>query len=80
MKEKEAVLDHYSTLLDAEVLNSFKEKIEEMTKDELDKELAYSLVQSKPTLFSNEQEESGYTPKDDHAPEGIEGILSRYKK
>lgn len=80
LKEKEAVLDHYSTLLDAEVLNSFKEKIEEMTKDELDKELAYSLVQSKPTLFSNEQEESGYTPKDDHAPEGIEGILSRYKK
>ena len=80
LKEKEAVLDHYSTLLDAEVLNSFKEKIEEMTKDELDKELAYSLVRSKPTLFSNEQEESGYTPKDDHAPEGIEGILSRYKK
>ena len=51
-----------------------------MTKDELDKELAYSLVRSKPTLFSNEQEESGYTPKDDHAREGIEGILSRYQK
>ena len=80
LKEKEAVIDHYSSLLDAEVLNSFKEKIEDMTKDELDKELAYSLVQSKPTLFSNQEEEQGYTPKDDQNQGGIEGILSRYKK
>ena len=51
-----------------------------MTKDELDKELAYSLVQSKPTLFSNQENESGYTPKDESNLQGIEGILSRYKK
>jgi hypothetical protein len=80
LKEKEAVIDHYSSLLDAEVLNSFKEKIEDMTKDELDKELAYSLVRSKPTLFSNQENESGYTPKDESNLQGIEGILSRYKK
>ena len=80
LKEKEAVIDHYSSLLDAEVLNSFKEKIGDMTKDELDKELAYSLVQSKPTLFSNQENESGYTPKDESNLQGIEGILSRYKK
>lgn len=80
LKEKEAVIDHYSSLLDAEVLNSFKEKIEDMTKDELDKELAYSLVQSKPTLFSNQEEEQGYTPKDGQNQGGIEEILSRYKK
>lgn len=80
LKEKEAVIDHYSSLLDAEVLNSFKEKIGDMTKDELDKELAYSLVRSKPTLFSNQENESGYTPKDESNLQGIEGILSRYKK
>ena len=80
LKEKEAVIDHYSSLLDAEVLNSFKEKIGDMTKDELDKELAYSLVQSKPTLFSNQENESGYTPKDESNLQGIEVILSRYKK
>lgn len=80
LKEKEAVIEHYSTLLDVEVLDSFKEKINDMTKDELDKELAYTLVQSKPTLFSNQEENPGYTPKDDQVPEGIEGILSRYKK
>ena len=80
LNEKEAVIDHYSSLLDAEVLNSFKEKIGDMTKDELDKELAYSLVRSKPTLFSNQENESGYTPKDESNLQGIEGILSRYKK
>ena len=80
LKEKEAVIDHYSSLLDAEVLNSFKEKIGDMTKDELDRELAYSLVRSKPTLFSNQENESGYTPKDESNLQGIEGILSRYKK
>ncbi len=52
---------------------------DEMTKDELDKELAYTLVQNKPTLFTNNEDPS-YVPKDDHTPSGIEGILSRYKK
>ena len=50
-----------------------------MTKDELDKELAYTLVQNKPALFTN-NEDPAYVPKDDHTPSGIEGILSRYKK
>ena len=79
LQEKEAVIDHYASLLDAEVLDSFKEKINDMTKDELDKELAYSLVQSNPTIFSNQENEPGYTPKDE-APQGIEGILNKYKK
>ena len=51
-----------------------------MTKDELDKELAYTLVQNKPTLFTNNNDEPAYIPKDPVAPTGIEEILSRYKK
>ena len=78
-KEKEAVLEHYAQLLDSEDIDSFREKIDEMTRDELDKELAYTLVQNKPTLFTNE-ENPGYVPKDDAEPTGIEGILSKYKK
>lgn len=78
LKEKESVIDHYSALLNDEVIDSFKEKINDMTRDELDKELAYTLVQSNPTLFSS-NEEPTYTPKDE-TPQGIEGILSRYKK
>jgi hypothetical protein len=78
-KEKEAVLEHYAQLLDSEEINSFREKIDEMTKDELDKELAYTLVQNKPTLFTNNNEPA-YIPKDPIVPTGIEEILSRYKK
>ena len=78
-KEKEAVIEHYAQLLDSEDIDAFRAKIDEMTKDELDKELAYTLVQNKPTLFTN-NEDPAYVPKDDHTPSGIEGILSRYKK
>ena len=78
-KEKEAVIEHYAQLLDSEDIEAFKAKIDDMTKDELDKELAYTLVQNKPALFTN-NEDPAYVPKDDHTPSGIEGILSRYKK
>ena len=80
MKEKEAVIEHYSTLLDADAIAPFKEKIDEMTKEELDKELAYVLVQSQPTLFTHTQNDPGYVPKDETPAGGIEGILARYKK
>lgn len=79
-KEKEAVLEHYAQLLDSEEINSFREKIDDMTRDELDKELAYTLVQNKPTLFTNNNDEPAYVPKDDAQLSGIEEILSRYKK
>ena len=79
LKEKEAVIDHYESLLDVDVIASFKEKIEEMTKEELDKELAYALVQSQPTLFTNDKNDPGRVPKDEQPLTGIEGILSRYK-
>ena len=79
-KEKEAVLEHYAQLLDSEDIDSFREKIDEMTKEELSKELAYTLVQNKPTLFTNNDENPGYVPNDNTEPAGIEGILSRYKK
>ena len=43
--------------------------------------LAYALVQSQPTLFTNNNDNnSGYVPKDDVEPTGIDGIISRYKK
>lgn len=80
MKEKEAIIEQYVNVLDAEVINSFKEKMNDLTKEELDKELAYSLVHSQPELFTKKKEDTGYVPKDDPAPSGIEGILSRYKK
>lgn len=76
--EKEAVINRYSEQLNSEELEPFRNDIDKYTKEELDKELAFILVQSRPTLFTN-QGEPGYVPKDVE-PTGIEGILSRYKK
>lgn len=77
LKEKEAVIDKYMSLLDEEQLNGFKEKIDEFTKEELDKELAFVLVQSKSTIFTNDN--SGFVPKDEPTLTGIEAILERQK-
>ena len=77
LKEKEAVIDKYVTLLDEEQLESFKEKIDEFTKEDLDKELAFVLVQSKSTIFTNDN--SGFVPKDEEKLTGIEAILERQK-
>ena len=77
LKEKEAVIEKYTTLLDEEVVNNFKEKIEEFTKEDLDKELAFALVQSKSTIFTND--ESNFVPKEEPTLTGIEAILERQK-
>lgn len=77
LKEKEAVIEKYTTLLEEEQVNNFREKIDEFTKEELDKELAFVLVQSKSTIFTND--ESGFIPKDEHELTGIEAVLERQK-
>lgn len=77
LKEKESVLEKYTVLLEEEEINKFKEQINEFTKEELDKELAYALVQSKSTIFTNE--DSTFVPKDEPTLTGIEAILERQK-
>ena len=66
-----------NSLLDTEEIDSFREKIDEYTKDELDKELAYVLVQSKSTIFTTE--DSDFVPKAEPTLTGIEAILERQK-
>lgn len=80
LKEKESVIDKYSTQLDADVLEAFREKIGEYTKEDLDKELAFVLVQTKPTIFTNNEDKNNFIPKDEAPLTGIEAILTRYKK
>ena len=77
LKEKEAVIDKYVTLIDEEQINSFKERIDEFTKEELDKELAFVLVQTKSTIFTND--ESGFVPKEEPPLTGINAILEKQK-
>lgn len=77
LQDKEAVIAKYSTLLDEEDLNGFKERVDEFTKEELDKELAFALVQSKSTIFTND--DNGFIPKPEEHLTGIEAILTRQK-
>ena len=77
LKEKEAVINKYTVLLDEEVINDFRARVDEFTKEELDKELAFILVQSKSTIFTNE--DSDFVPKDEPTLTGIEAILERQK-
>jgi len=78
MAEKEKVIESYANLLSEDILNSFKEKIDEYTVLELDKELAYSLKQHNFSAFQKD-EFNGFIPKDTPLT-GIEAILSKYKK
>ena len=64
-------------LLDEDDLKDFKEKIDEYTREELDKELAFVLVQTKSTIFTHD--ESGFVPKDEPQLSGVEAILERQK-
>ena len=77
LKEKEAVVDKYVALLDEEQINNFRERIDEFTKEELDKELAFVLVQSKSTIFTHD--DSGFIPKDEPTLTGINAILEKQK-
>ena len=76
-QEKEQVIASYSELLNNEILDSYKSKISEYNSaKDLDKELAYELKQSNPTVFTKTPQ---YIPKD-HSTSGIEAILAKYKK
>ena len=77
LQEKEAVIEKYALLLDDEDIQNFTAKIDEYTKEELDKELAFVLVQTKSTIFTNN--EDGFVPKDEPQLTGLEATLERYK-
>ena len=77
LKEKEAVIDKYVALIDEEQINIFKEKIDEFTKEELDKELAFVLVQTKSTIFTND--DNSFVPKEEPTLTGINAILEKQK-
>lgn len=75
-QEKEAVVARYEELLDEEVIGTYTTKLAEMTVESLEKELAFELVKSNPTVFTkNPQMVPKNQPKG-----GIEGILDKYKK
>ena len=79
-QQKQAVISKYTDLLDEETLESYSAKIDEYTAKELDKELAYELVSTNQSVFTNGNQNTGYIPKDEPAVGGLDEILSKYQK
>ena len=78
-QEKLNVIEKYSDQFDSEFLSKYVEKVDEYTIEDLEKELAYELVLSKPSIFSIDPA-PGILKDDCVQKDGIEEILSKYKK
>ena len=79
LKEKEAVIEKYVTLLEPATIEDFTNKIADFTKEELDKELAFVLVQTKANIFTKNDDGAGFIPKDEETLTGVEATLAKFK-
>ena len=78
-REKEQVLSKYEDLLDSDVVNSFSERLDEFTAQDLDKELAYALVSSNTSVFTKGAN-TGLIPKTEEPASGLSALLDKYKR
>lgn len=78
---KEAVIEKYAIRMDEEILAPYREKIADYTVETLDRELAFELVNSTPSIFELEQSREGdLIPKNTNAEKSsLELILDGYK-
>ena len=74
-QQKEAIIAEYAEQLSEEVLSAFSEKLDDYSVLELDKELAYTLRKTNPTVYTKTPQ---YFPNDE-PKSGIEEILDRFK-
>lgn len=77
-QQKLAVIDEYNGKISEDILDSFKEKIQDYTVLDLDMQLAYELKKSNPSVFSKSSNPD-YVPKQKQLT-GVEAILSHYEK
>lgn len=77
-QQKNSVIEEYAEHLADEILDAYREKIDDYTVENLDKELAYELKKNSSSFFAKDGND-GYVPKDVPLT-GIDAILSKYKK
>lgn len=75
-KNKMQIIEKYSDKLSESITAKYKENLDNYEIVDLEKELAFQLVESNPSIFQKNQE--GYYPKDDN-PDDIGTLLSKYK-
>ena len=77
-QQKNDIINEYAEHLSEEILDNYRNKIEEYTAEELDMHLAYELKKNNSAIFSKTTE-GGFVPKDTPV-DGLSAILSKYKK
>ena len=78
-EKKESVLSEYENQLSDEILNSYKEKINEYSVIDLDKELAYELKKANISAFTKQPEQK-VVQKNGVVKTGLDEILNKYVK
>lgn len=80
--EKKAVINGYADQLDAEIIASYTERMDNYTAEQLDMELTYKVKVTRPDLFAKVPvSTTAYIPKDT-TPQvsGLEALLSKYER
>ena len=77
-QQKESVIERYSELLTEEVVAKYAENLDNYSVTDLDKELAYELVSTNRSVFT-QNPAAGLIPKEEPAS-GLEELLTKYKK
>lgn len=79
VQHKECVIDEYSDKLSEDVLNAYREKMDEYEAEELDMHLAYELKKAGTSIFTQTAPQ-GFVPKTGSEYQGVEAILASYKR
>lgn len=80
--QKKAIIDTYVETLDASVIETYTNNMDNYTCEELDMRLTYECKKVNPTIFSKNgatEPQVAYVPKEEPAS-GINSILARYEK
>lgn len=78
--EKRTVIEGYADQLDAEVIASYIEKMDNYTARQLDMELTYQVKVTRPDMFTKIPSGATYIPKDEKPPVGgLESLLAKYE-
>ena len=78
--EKKAVINGYIDQLDAEIIESYTQNLDNYTAEQLDMELTYKVKVTRPDLFAKVPVVNTYIPKDTTpAMGGLETLLAKYE-
>lgn len=77
--QKESIISRYSKVLSKDIIKDYTDKMSDYTVKDLEKELAFTLVQNNESIFTGKETEVKI-PTGGGTPSSLEAVLSQYKK